>query len=103
MKSSLILALLPLAFAGPTTLRRRQELAPLHRDSNAKLIEGQYIVVMKDEGDGVSMTDRITSLDLGVTADFIYDSERFRGFSSKLNDTTLSALRNEPAVSDHGI
>lgn len=97
MKISLILTVLPLAFARPSTLRRREQPAPVLLARDEEAIPNKYIVVLnKDEG-RVSIQSAINTLD--VKPDHVYDAEGFKGFAAELDGDTLASLQDDPSVS----
>jgi subtilisin family serine protease len=87
MRSSVLLAALPLAFAAP------HKRAPLHVPRDADLIEGSYIVKVKASGDA---TIQSTIQSIAAQADNVF--ENFGGFSAKLTPEEVDALRNDPNV-----
>ena len=97
MKLSLLVAALPLAFARPNTVRRRDTPAPIVRRSDAQAIPDKYIVVM-NAGDGeVSIQSSIKPLK--ATPDHVYESANFKGFAGKLDEDELTTLQDDPTVS----
>uniref|UniRef100_A0A8H7NJL0 Peptidase S8/S53 domain-containing protein n=1 Tax=Bionectria ochroleuca TaxID=29856 RepID=A0A8H7NJL0_BIOOC len=89
MRSSLLLAALPLAVASPV----RQ--APLYTRDGEDAIEGKYIVVMK-AGAQVSSVDSAVG-SIAANADYVYNN--LGGFSASLTDAEVESLRNDPSVS----
>ncbi|XWW96256.1 hypothetical protein V2A60_004229 [Cordyceps javanica] len=92
MRSSTLLALLPLAFAAPAT---RSGSAPVLVPRGAKVIEGKYIVKMKDNVDAGARVSMISSI--AADADHTYSSS-FHGFSASLTPEELEKLKNDPSV-----
>lgn len=92
MRSSTLIALLPFAFAAPAA---RSGPAPVLVPRGAKVIEGKYIVKMKDN---VSAEARISAISsISAKADHTYTS--FNGFSASLTSEELQKLKNDPSVS----
>ena len=93
MRVEALLALLPLVAAAP------HKRAPLHIPRDVELIEGKYIVKMKEPSkDGVSaqMIDQAVA-SIASKADFVYDN--IGGFASSLTEEEIEKLRNDPNVS----
>ncbi len=90
-----LLSLLPLALAAPTV--KRDQPAPILRTRNAELIDGKYIVKMKE---GMSTATLETALDVvpGSEVDHVYNTPGFRGFAISLDAKGLEALQNHPDV-----
>jgi hypothetical protein len=84
--STLLLALLPAAFAAPL-------LAP--RDAGAKLIPGKYIVKMKPEA---SKEDLEEAKKLLANTDFEYEFGGFNGFAGSASTSTVSKLQKLDTV-----
>lgn len=97
MKISLIIAVLPLALGRPSTLRRREQPAPVLRARDDQAIPNKYIVVLNQEEGEVSIQSTVDTL--GVEPDHVYDAEGFRGFSAELDDDALATLQDDPTVS----
>lgn len=94
MRTSVIFSLLPLAFAAPA---RRAEPAPLLKPRGAKLIEGKFIVKMKDEISASVLDEAMTTFE--GEADQVWDVPGFKGFASTLDDAAIQTLQNHPDVS----
>ncbi len=92
MRSSTLLALLPFAFAAPAT---RSGPAPILVPRGAKVIDGKYIVKMKDSVGAKAMDSAISSI--SANADHTYTS--FNGFSASLTTEEVEKLKNDPSVS----
>ncbi|KAJ2981021.1 hypothetical protein NQ176_g2281 [Zarea fungicola] len=91
MHSSTLIALLPFAFAAPAA---RSGPAPVLVPRGAKVIEGKYIVKMKDN---VSTEARVSTISsISAKADYTYTS--FNGFSASLTSDDLQKLKNDPSV-----
>lgn len=97
MKTAAIFSLLPLALAAPAT-KRAGGPAPLlrPRDTGVNLIEGQYIVKMK-EGMTISSVDDALNLFEG-DAEHEWKTGAFKGFAAKLDDAALEQIANHPDV-----
>ncbi|KAJ4152821.1 hypothetical protein LMH87_009341 [Akanthomyces muscarius] len=91
MRSSTLLALLPFAFAAPAT---RSGPAPILVPRGAKVIDGKYIVKMKDSVGAKAMDSAISSI--SANADHTYTS--FNGFSASLTTEEVEKLKNDPSV-----
>lgn len=93
MRVEALLALLPLVAAAP------HKRAPLLIPRDVELIEGKYIVKMKEpEKDSVSMqmiSQAVASI--ASKAEHVY--ETIGGFSSSLTEEEVEKLRNDPNVS----
>lgn len=89
MRSSLLLAALPLAAASP--LNR----APLTTRDDADAIEGKYIVIMKKDAAISDVTNAISGIE-GQT-DYVYNN--LGGFAASLSTAEVETLRNNPSVS----
>ncbi|POR39763.1 Cuticle-degrading protease [Tolypocladium paradoxum] len=92
MRAATLLALLPLAIAAPA---KRASPAPVIVPRNAQLVEGKYIVKMKDQVKSESMHAAIE--DIAANADYTY-SHSFNGFAASLSDEELKNLRDNPDV-----
>jgi subtilisin family serine protease len=90
MRASVLLAILPLALAAP------QKRAPLVIPRDAELIQGKYIVKLKESsGDFTTQADNVIS-SIAADADLVY--ENFGGFAATLTKEEIEALRSNPAV-----
>lgn len=96
MKLSIILAVLPLALARPSALRRRETPAPVLHARQDEGIPNKYIVVL-NKADG-EMTIQSTVDTFDVEPEHVYDSESFKGFSAELDDEKLASLQDDPTV-----
>lgn len=98
MKAATILSLLPLAIAAPAS-KRAGGPAPVlvPRDSGDNLIEGQYIVKLKN-GMSISSVDDTLSLFEGE-AEHEWKEGEFKGFAAKLDAAALDKIANHPDVS----
>lgn len=94
MRTTTALALLPLALAAPS---KRAVPAPVIKPRGAQLVEGKYIVKMKAEANAESIQSSIQSV--SSDADFVYNSNKFKGFASSLSAEELEALQNNDDVS----
>jgi subtilisin family serine protease len=93
MRTAAFLTLLPLALAAPA---KRSEPAPIHRARDVELIEGKYIVKLKDEISISSLDDSLSTF--SQDAEHVYDVEGFKGFSAALDESGLESLQNHPDV-----
>lgn len=96
MRSSTLLALLPLAMAAPSTTKR-SSLAPLITPRGAELVEGKYIVRMNKDSISTAVSSAISSI--AASADYTY-VKSFSGFAASLSEKELEALRNDPNVAE---
>lgn len=89
-----LLLLLPIAAAAPAS--KRAEPAPLiiPRDESA-IFHGQYTIILKDDSDSKALTDIMELFPGNATQ--VYDN-LFNGFTAELDETSLKALRDHPAV-----
>lgn len=94
MRTTAALALLPLALAAPA---KRATPAPVIRPRGAQLLDGKYIVKMKGDAQLASIQSSIQSV--SSDADFVYNSNKFKGFASTLTAEELEALKNNADVS----
>ena len=97
MKISLVLAVLPLALARPSTLRRREQPAPVLLARGEEGLPNTYIVVLNQDDGDFSIQSTIDTLE--VEPDHVYDAEGFKGFSAELDDDALASLQDDPTVS----
>ena len=88
MLTATFLSLLPLALAAP---------APLIKPRGSQLIEGKYIVKMKDQITASVLDEAMTAFQ--GDADRVYNVEGFKGFASTLDEAALETLQNHPDVS----
>lgn len=95
MRTAAILSLLPLAFAAPAV--RRAEPAPVLKPRDSELIQGKFIVKMKDDVSAAAVDEAITTLQ--GDADHVYNVPGFKGFAGALDDAALETLQNHPDVS----
>ncbi|KFH40951.1 Cuticle-degrading protease-like protein [Hapsidospora chrysogenum ATCC 11550] len=95
MRLTVLLSLLPMVLGAPAT--KRSEPAPLltpRADADA-LIADSYIVKFKESGELSILNNALNSLD--VAPDHVFKAI-FQGFSAKLDEETLNALRDHPDV-----
>ncbi|KAJ6781064.1 hypothetical protein PWT90_09525 [Aphanocladium album] len=91
MRSSSLLAILPLALSATAT---RSGPAPVLVPRGAKLVEGKYIVKMKDSVGIKAVDDTISSI--AADADHTYTS--FNGFAASLTPDEVDKLKNNPST-----
>lgn len=99
MRSATLLALLPLAMAAPSALRRDSP-APLVKPRGAEIVQGKYIVKFKKDVVSTSSVESLiesTIATIAADADYVYKS-KFAGFASSLTDAEVEALQNDPNV-----
>ncbi|KAI2603271.1 peptidase S8/S53 domain-containing protein [Hypoxylon fragiforme] len=102
MRASLLLSSLYLAAgiqARAAPNRRRAEPAPVFRTQadTANLIDQKYIVKMKRGASVTAVDDALASINSRSQQTF-NTSPAFQGFTAKLNDDELEALRDHPDV-----
>ncbi|RYO81778.1 hypothetical protein DL766_004639 [Monosporascus sp. MC13-8B] len=95
MRSATLLALLPLAMAAPGGVKRDSP-APLVKPRGVELVEGKYIVKMKNTVSAASVDSAVASV--AADADYVYKSGKFQGFASSLTDAEVEALQKDPNV-----
>lgn len=95
MRTSILLSLLPLALAAPA---RRAEPAPLLKPRGVQLIEGKFLVKMKDEVSASVIDEAMTTFE--GEADHVWNVAGFKGFAGSLDDAAIQTLQNHPDVSD---
>ncbi|OTB11953.1 hypothetical protein K445DRAFT_306670 [Daldinia sp. EC12] len=93
MRTTTALAFLPLALAAPS---KRASPAPVIKPRGAQLVDGKYIVKMKADAKPESIQTSIQSV--ASDADFVYNSNKFKGFASSLSEEELEALKNNADV-----
>ncbi|EPE06449.1 serine protease [Ophiostoma piceae UAMH 11346] len=100
-----LLSLLPLALAAPTAVLKRDQPAPVLRPRGANLVEGKYIVKLREgvtlstAGIQDSVTSSLSTDSLEDIADYVYGGAGgFHGFALTLDDATLESLRQNPDV-----
>ncbi|OTA61977.1 hypothetical protein K449DRAFT_58666 [Hypoxylon sp. EC38] len=93
MRTVTALALLPLALAAPS---KRTAPAPVIKPRGSQLIDGKYIVKLKADANPESLQSSIQSV--SSDADFVYNSNKFKGFASSLSPEELEALKNNADV-----
>ncbi|KAF3064315.1 Proteinase T [Daldinia childiae] len=93
MRTTTALALLPLALAAPS---KRSSPAPVIKPRGAQLVDGKYIVKMKADTNAESIQSSIQSV--ASDADFVYNTNKFKGFASSLSEEELEALKNNADV-----
>lgn len=96
MRSAIVLSLLPLALAVPSTQVKREHPAPVIKPRNAKVIEGKYIIKMSSGMKTAAMSNTMSTL--STAADFTYKSSAFNGFAGSLTADELEAMQNDPDV-----
>jgi subtilisin family serine protease len=94
MKASTLLALVPMAMAAPSTIKRDAP-ASVVVPRNAQLVESHYIVRFKKDSITTAVSSAISSI--AADADFTY-SKGFSGFAATLTEEELETLRNNPSV-----
>ncbi|KAF4120877.1 Serine protease, subtilisin family [Geosmithia morbida] len=94
MRASTLLALLPVAMAAPSIVKR-SSLAPIITPRDAQVIDGKYIVKFKDDIIKTAVTSAISSI--SAKADYTY-SEAFNGFAGSLTPEEVETLQNDPTV-----
>lgn len=94
MRASTLLALVPMAMAAPSTIKRDAP-ASVVVPRNAQLVESHYIVRFKKDSITTAVSSAISSI--AADADFTY-SKGFSGFAATLTEEELETLRNNPAV-----
>ncbi|KOS16761.1 Cuticle-degrading protease [Escovopsis weberi] len=95
MHPSLLLSVLPFAVASPATQRRAAQAPVFAASQSDKLIAGQYIVKFKETSSIESL--EATAAQVPDGADYVYQHV-LKGFSGRLDDETLEALRSNPHV-----
>jgi subtilisin family serine protease len=93
MRASTLLALLPMAMAAPQA--KRASPAPLIVPRGAELIEGKYIVKMKDGTIAAAVSGAISKI--ASVADYTY-SRKFNGFAGSLSEKEVKDLQEDPNV-----
>ncbi|KAL7626040.1 hypothetical protein AAE478_002810 [Parahypoxylon ruwenzoriense] len=93
MHTATLLTLLPLALAAPS---KRDAPAPVLKPRGAQVIEGKYIVKMKADAKPESVQTSIQAV--SSDADFVYNSNKFKGFAGSLSAEELEALQNNEDV-----
>ncbi|KAI0097066.1 subtilisin-like protein [Daldinia grandis] len=93
MRTATALALLPLALAAPS---KRATPALVIKPRGAQLVDGKYIVKMKADAKAESIQSSIQSV--ASDADFVYNTNKFKGFASSLSEEELEALKNNADV-----
>ncbi|KAI1075303.1 peptidase S8/S53 domain-containing protein [Whalleya microplaca] len=94
MRTAALLSLLPLVLAAPSA--KRAQPAPVIKPRAAQLIDGKYIVKMKADAQAGSLESSIKAVT--SDADFVYNSNSFKGFASSLTADELESLQNDPNV-----
>lgn len=96
MKVSAILSLLPLAMAAPASLGKREGgPAPVLQARDGTPIAGKYIVKMKDQTDGMSISSAVETF--SGDADHVWN-DGFKGFAASLDENEIESLRQNPNV-----
>ena len=93
MRASTLLTLLPFAMAAPAD---RASPAPIDVPRGVRLVEGRYIIKMKDGSNIQSVTSAISSIK--AQARHTYNSS-FYGFAASLTPNEVEKLRQHPSVS----
>ncbi|KAI6783452.1 proteinase T-like protein [Emericellopsis cladophorae] len=91
MRLSVLFAILPVVLGAPAA--KRSEPAPLHKRDDS--IKGQYIVKFKDIVAMSAVDDTVSGL--SEKPEHVYGT-LIRGFSGKLDEETVEALRANPDV-----
>lgn len=77
-------------------------VTPNPGEASADLIEGQYIIVLKDEGLEVQSEDvfaaRVDGVALELGVDLLQPLRIINGFSAKFNESQLAAVENDAKV-----
>lgn len=95
MRSSIPLALLPLAAAQPWAKRDEPAQLIVPEIDSADLVADQYIVKFTDDNAVAALDDAISVL--SITPEHVYTTA-LNGFSATLDEETLEALRGHPEV-----
>ncbi|RYP34416.1 hypothetical protein DL767_004285 [Monosporascus sp. MG133] len=93
MRTAAFLSLLPLAFAAPA---KRAEPAPLLKPRGVDLIEGKFIVKMKDQITASVLDEAVSTFQ--KEADHVWNVPGFKGFAGALDDAAIEQLQNHPDV-----
>ncbi|RYP70049.1 hypothetical protein DL771_005740 [Monosporascus sp. 5C6A] len=93
MRTAAFLSLLPLAFAAPA---KRAEPAPLLKPRGVDLIEGKFIVKMKDQITASVLDETVSAFQ--KDAEHVWNVPGFKGFAGALDDAALEQLQNHPDV-----
>ncbi|RYO92139.1 hypothetical protein DL762_001797 [Monosporascus cannonballus] len=93
MRTAAFLSLLPLAFAAPA---KRAEPAPLLKPRGADLIEGKFIVKMKDQITASVLDETVSALQ--EDAEHVWNIPGFKGFAGPLDDAAVEKLQHHPDV-----
>lgn len=95
---TIVLALLLAACSTPA----EDAVTPNPGEASADLIEGQYIIVLKDEGLEVQSEDvfaaRVDGVALELGVDLLQPLRIINGFSAKFNESQLAAVENDAKV-----
>ena len=94
MRSATLLALVPLALAAPSAVKRDAP-APVLAPRDAKLVPGKYIVKFKKDSVSTAVSSAIQSI--AASADYTY-AKHFNGFAASLTDAEIKKLRDDPNV-----
>ncbi|KAK6063882.1 serine protease precursor [Seiridium cupressi] len=95
MRTAAVLASLPLALAAPSMSKRAQP-APLIKPRDTQLIDGKYIVKLKQNAVDGALSSTMSTL--SSDADYVYNNGKFRGFASGLSADELAAMRDDDNV-----
>ncbi|RYP64521.1 hypothetical protein DL770_009186 [Monosporascus sp. CRB-9-2] len=93
MRTAAFLSLLPLAFAAPA---KRAEPAPLLKPRGVDLIEGKFIVKMKDQITASVLDETVSAFQ--KDAEHVWNVPGFKGFAGALDDAAIEQLQNHPDV-----
>ncbi|KFH40949.1 Cuticle-degrading protease-like protein [Hapsidospora chrysogenum ATCC 11550] len=94
MRAATLLALVPLALAAPSAVKRDAP-APVLAPRDAKLVPGKYIVKFKKDSVSTAVSSAIQSI--AASADYTY-AKHFNGFAASLTDAEIKKLRDDPNV-----
>ncbi|CAJ2506316.1 Uu.00g004460.m01.CDS01 [Anthostomella pinea] len=92
MRSTIALALLPLALAAPS---KRDVPAPVIKPRGT-LVEGRYIVKMKSDAETEAVAKSIMAI--ASDAHYTYNFDDFQGYAAPMTADEVEALQNNPNV-----
>lgn len=100
MQLSALLAILPLVAAAPTAEPSAPLLTPREAPGQTlQVIEGSYIIKLKDSDLSISSIDAIVgALPGGRQAKHLYSTAGFKGFAGKLSAAQVEQLQKDPQV-----